>query len=103
MRFMFKVNISVEAGNEAARRGELGPKIQAIIEEQKPESIYFIADNGERTAVFVVEMNDASDIPRIGEPWFLAFDAALEVQPVMTPADLAKAAPHIDAAVKKHG
>lgn len=103
MRFMFKVNISVEAGNEAARRGELGPKIQAIIEEQKPESIYFLADNGERTAVFVIEMNDASDIPRIAEPWFLAFDAALEVQPVMTPADLAKAAPHIDAAVKKHG
>ena len=87
MRFMFKINISVEAGNEAARRGELGPKIQAIIEEQKPESIYFIADNGERTAVFVVDINDAS----------------LEVQPVMTPADLAKAAPHIDAAVKKHG
>ncbi|MCA9809856.1 MAG: hypothetical protein KC473_05935, partial [Candidatus Dadabacteria bacterium] len=78
MRFMFKINISVEAGNEAARRGELGPKIQAIIEEQKPESIYFIADNGERTAVFVVDINDASDIPRIGEPWFLAFDAALE-------------------------
>ncbi|MCC6712535.1 MAG: DUF3303 family protein [Candidatus Dadabacteria bacterium] len=103
MRFMFKVNISVEAGNEAARRGELGPKIQAILEEQKPESIYFLADNGERTAVFVIEMNDASDIPRIAEPWFLAFDAALEVQPVMTPADLAKAAPHIDAAVKKHG
>lgn len=103
MRFMFKVNISVEAGNEAARRGELGPKIQAIIEEQKPESIYFLADNGERTAVFVIEMNDASDIPRIAEPWFLAFDAALEVQPVMTPADLAKAAPHIDEAVKKHG
>jgi len=100
---MFKVNISVEAGNEAARRGELGPKIQAILEEQKPESIYFLADNGERTAVFVIEMNDASDIPRIAEPWFLAFDAALEVQPVMTPADLAKAAPHIDAAVKKHG
>jgi len=103
MRFMFKVSIPVEAGNEAARKGVLGPKIQAILEEQKPESIYFLADKGRRTAVFVVEMNDASDLPRIGEPWFLAFDASLEVQPVMTPADLAKAVPHINDAVKKHG
>ena len=39
----------------------------------------------------------------IAEPWFLALDAAVEIHPVMAPADLAKAAPFMDEAAKKYG
>jgi hypothetical protein len=47
-------------------------------------------------------MQDASQIPAIAEPWFLAFNAAIEIHPVMTPDDLDKAGGGIENAVKKY-
>jgi len=69
----------------------------------KPEAVYFAADNGQRTGFIFLDMKDASQIPAIAEPWFLAFNASIEIQPVMVPKDLAKAGPAIDRAVKKYG
>ena len=40
-------------------------------------------------------------IPAIAEPWFLAFNASIEIHPVMTLDDLAKAGGAIENAVKK--
>jgi hypothetical protein len=68
----------------------------------KPEAVYFTDDNGQRTAFLFLEMNDASQIPAIAEPWLLAFSASIEIHPVMVPADLAKATGAIEAAVKKY-
>jgi len=48
-------------------------------------------------------MKDASEIPRIAEPWFLAFNAKVSFRPVMNPQDLAKAGPAIDKAAKTYG
>lgn len=102
MRFLLKVNIPVEAGNAAAKAGKLGGTIQSILEDLKPEAVYFAAENGQRTALIFLDMQDASQIPAIAEPWFLAFNASIEASPVMTPADLAKAGSAIEAAVKKY-
>jgi hypothetical protein len=48
-------------------------------------------------------MQDASQIPTLAEPWFHAFQASVEIVPVMTPDDLKKATPAIKKAVKKYG
>jgi hypothetical protein len=103
MRFLVKVNMPVEAGNDAAKAGKLGATIQSILADLKPEAVYFTADHGQRTAFLFLEMQDASQIPAIAEPWFLAFNASIEISPVMLPDDLAKAGSAIDAAVKKYG
>lgn len=103
MRFLLKVNIPVEAGNAAAKTGMLGATIQSILEELKPEAVYFTANNGQRCGFIFLEMQDASQIPAIAEPWFLAFNASIEFQPVMLPEDLAKASGSIEKAVKKYG
>jgi hypothetical protein len=50
-----------------------------------------------------IEMADASQIPAFAEPWFLAFNAQIELHPAMVPDDLAKAAPAIERAVKQFG
>ena len=47
-------------------------------------------------------MPDASQLPAIAEPWFLAFNASVEMHLVMVPDDLAKAGKAITAAVKKY-
>src|SRR5262252_635904 len=102
MRFLVKVNIPVESGNAAAKLGKLGSTIQSILADLKPESVYFTDDNGQRTAYLFLEMQDASQIPAIAEPWLLAFNAAIEIHPVMVPEDLMKAVGAIEAAVKKY-
>jgi hypothetical protein len=102
MRFLFKISFPVEAGNQAAKKDGF-KAIQSILEQQKPEAAYFVAENGKRTAILVMDMKDASDLPRIAEPWFLALNAAIEVTPAMIPADLQKAGPAIAEAAKTHG
>ena len=102
MRFLLKASIPVEAGNTAAKEGRLNKIIDSILKEQKPEAAYFLAENGQRTAYIFFEMKNASQIPSIAEPWFLALNASLELQPVMVPADLKKARTDIEAAVKKY-
>ena len=102
MRFLLKVNIPVEAGNTAAKAGKLGATIQSILADLKPEAAYFTDESGQRTGFIVLEMQDASQIPAIAEPWFLAFNARVEIHPVMLPADLAKAGPAIEQAVKNY-
>ena len=103
MRVMFEVSMATEAANEVTKQGELGSTIQSILEQTKPEAVYFGAKDGKRTVYMVVDMADASQIPAIAEPWFLAFNAEVSFQPVMAPEDLAKAGPQIEAAVKKFG
>ena len=102
MRFLLKVNIPVEAGNAAAKAGKLGATIQAILADARPEAAYFTDDRGQRTGYLIVDLQDASQIPAIAEPWFLAFNAGIEFHPVMIPDDLAKAGSAIEKAVKKY-
>ena len=103
MRFLVKAIFDVESGNSLARDGRLGATIQSILEELKPEAAYFLAEDGERAAFLFVEMDDASQIPAMAEPWFLALNASVSFTPVMVAEDLMKAGPAIDQAVKKYG
>ena len=101
MRFLLKVSFPVEAGNDAARKDGF-KAIQSILAQQKPEAAYFVAEDGKRTAMLIVNLDDASQIPAVAEPWFLAFNAAIELKPLMVPADLEKAGPAIAQAVKTY-
>ena len=101
MRFLMKVSFPVEAGNASAKKDGF-KAIQQILEQQKPEAAYFLAVEGQRTALLIVNLNDASEIPSFAEPWFLALSASIDFSPVMLPADLQKAGPAIEQAVKAH-
>lgn len=103
MRFLLRAEWRVEAGNAAMKDGSLSKTIGSILDDLKPEAAYFLASNGKRTALLIVNMQDASQIPALAEPWFLAFQARLKVVPVMVPEDLKKARPAIKQAVEKYG
>ena len=100
-RFLVKVSWPVEAGNAAAKDGF--KVIPQALEETKPEAADFIADGGQRTALLIVDMNDAFQLPAIAEPWFLALNASIEATPAMVAEDLEKAGPAIAQAVEKYG
>jgi hypothetical protein len=103
MRFLLKVNIPVGPGNAAAKAGKLGSTVRSILEDLQPEAAYFTDDNGQRTGLLFLNLDDASQIPAIAEPWFQAFEAGIELHPVMTPDDLVRAGGAIEKAVKKYG
>src|SRR5215813_9485600 len=98
MRFMLKAIMDTEKANTAAKAGTLGKTIQSIVAELKPEAAYFMDDHGKRTAYVFFEMRDASQIPAVAEPWFVAFNAHVELHPVMIGEDLAKASSGIEQA-----
>ena len=96
MRMLLRVSIPVETGNAAAKAGTLGPTIEKILADLKPEAAYFFADdNGNRSGSIVFDMKDSSQIPAVAEPWFLAFNAKVTFRPVMSPQDLAAAGPRL--------
>lgn len=102
MRFLMRISWDVEAGNAIIRSGKLGQIIQSILAEQKPEAAYFTSEGGQRGGIMVVNVSDVSQIPALAESWFLTVNAKVEFIPAMTPEDLAKAGPSIEAAVKKY-
>jgi len=91
MRIMLTVSFPNEEFNAAVRDGSVGPKTKAILEELKPEAVYYIERNGHRTAILLVELENPSMIPALAEPWFLTFNAKVELDVVMTPEDLGDA------------
>jgi hypothetical protein len=61
MRFLVKISMPVEAGN-AAKKDGFGA-IQSILQQQKPEAAYFLAEGGKRTGILILNLNDPAEIP----------------------------------------
>ena len=91
MRMLLNVKIPHEEFNRAVREGTVGQKVRRILEDIKPEAVYFTEQDGQRGAVLVVNLVDPSQIPALAEPWFLTFKADVKFQVAMTPENLEKA------------
>lgn len=91
MRMVMLVTVPHEPFNSLVRDGTAGEKIGAILEAAGPEAAYFTERDGLRSAIVVVNVDDASEIPKLAEPWFLTFEADTEFHIAMTPEDLQNA------------
>ena len=88
MRILLTIRIPHETFNAFVKDGSAGAKTEAILDEIKPEAVYFTEMNGQRTIVMIAELEKPSGIPALAEPWFLVFNAAVEFHVVMSPQDL---------------
>lgn len=88
MRMLLTATLPHHTFNAAVKDGTAGAKIGKILDALKPEAVYFTEFCGKRTAVAVVDLADASKIPALAEPWFLTFEADVQIRPCMTPEDL---------------
>jgi hypothetical protein len=91
MRMLLNVRIPNEPFNSLVLDGTVEAVIAQILDEIKPEAVYFTEQDGSRGGVIVVDVASASDIPRLAEPFFLKLDAECELRIAMTPEDLQKA------------
>ncbi len=91
MRMLLQVKIPHKEFNAAVKDGTAGQKLKRILEETKPEAVYFTEHNGQRGAIMIVDVKDPSMVPTFAEPWFLTFNADVEFHIAMTPDDLGRA------------
>ncbi len=91
MKMLTFIKIPHEPFNTLVKNGRAGEIIGRIIEELRPESIYFTEHHGTRGAVAVFEVEDSSRIPALAEPFFLNFNADCEFRIAMSPEDLRNA------------
>jgi hypothetical protein len=103
MRCLLKASIPVEMGNATIGDGSLPKTIESILADLRPEAAYFAEENGKRTGFIFFDLKDPSQIPAAAEPWFLAFNAHVELRPAMNLDDLKKASSGIEKAVKNYG
>ncbi len=88
---LVNVAFPIEPFNSMVRNGTAGEVIGQVLEDIKPDRIFFTEQDGNRGAVMVVEVADASSIPSNAEPWFLSFEANCDFNIAMTPDDLMRA------------
>jgi hypothetical protein len=96
MRFLVRVIFDIEAGNRTASDPDFIKNTQAFMEKNKAEAAYFTVVNGERNAIFVIDMPSADMMPVIALPFF-QMGARVEFFPTMNLEDLSKG---LSAAIK---
>jgi len=91
MRMLMDVEFPLEPFNTYVRDGSAAAKMQKVMQAVKPEAAYFAARNGKRGGTLIININDPSEIPGLAEPFFLTFNATVQLHPCMTPEDLGRA------------
>ena len=91
MKMLMNVRFPHEPFNSLVREGKIGGIIHRILDDLKPESIYFVEQDGTRGVVAIIDVADSSRIPFFAEPFFLQFNADCEFRIAMSPEDLEKA------------
>ena len=91
MRMLIHFDFPIEPFNSYVRDGTAGERIGKILEDLKPEAVYFSERKGRRGGVMIMDVASPSDVPRIAEPFFLTYNAEVRFRICMTPDDLANA------------
>lgn len=91
MRFVLRAQIPTEAGNRMMQNPNGMKEIESYMQKIKPEAAYFFEAGGDRTMVFVVNMDRTDQMAAFAEPLFM-IGAKVEFHPVMLLEDLKRAA-----------
>jgi len=65
MRMLMQTKVPHAKFNAAVKDGTAGQKIQRILEETKPEAVYFTEYDGHRGAIMIVNVDDPSKVPAL--------------------------------------
>jgi hypothetical protein len=88
MKMLLMVEFPHEPFNALVRSGKVGELMNRILETIKPEAAYFTEHDGMRSGIFLIDIEDPSEIPGYAEPFFLNFQANCKLRVVMSPQNL---------------
>jgi hypothetical protein len=91
MKMLLHVEFPHEPFNSLVKSGKAGQLLGKILDATKPEAAYFTEQDGMRGGIFVINVQNAADVPSFAEPFFLQFQANCRFRIVMSPEDLKKA------------
>ncbi len=91
MKMLLTVEIPHEPFNTLVKNGQIGEVMGRILDAIKPEAAYFTEQDGTRGGIFVINLENPSDVPAFAEPFFLNFQAKCKFRIAMTPEDLQQA------------
>jgi hypothetical protein len=91
IRFLMKIMIPVNTGNEGIKNQTLFPGMQKTFDMLKPEAVYFGVMYGQRNVFIIVDVPSADKIPFTVEPFWLDLNADITIIPVLNRADMEKA------------
>ena len=88
MKMLLSVEFPHEPFNTLVRSGKIGETMGRILESVKPEMAYFTEQDGKRGGVFIVNVDQPSDVPALAEPFFLQLQGDCRFRIAMSPEDL---------------
>ncbi|WLG83022.1 panthothenate synthetase [Pseudomonas cucumis] len=88
MKMLLMVEFPHEPFNALVRSGKIGEIMNRILETIKPEATYFTEQDGMRSGIFLIDIEDPSEIPGYAEPFFLNFQASCKFRVVMSAQNL---------------
>ena len=88
MKMLLMVEFPHEPFNALVRSGKIGEIMNRVLEAIKPEATYFTEHDGMRSGIFLIDIEDPSEIPGYAEPFFLNFQANCKFRVVMSAQNL---------------
>ncbi|MEU8919879.1 hypothetical protein AB0D10_02940 [Kitasatospora sp. NPDC048545] len=88
MRALLEVTLDTEASNKLIADGTVGPTLEGVMSQLKPEAAYFFARNGRRTMLFALDVRDEASVVTACEPFWLRFNADVQLHVCMNAEEL---------------
>ncbi|MEE1824524.1 hypothetical protein PUR61_20430 [Streptomyces sp. BE20] len=79
MRALLEIELDTATANQVVRDGAVAEKFDRIMAGLKPEAVYAFARNGRRCQIAVIDIPDEAALPSVCEPFWLEFNASVDV------------------------
>ena len=90
MKFLVRLHMPTEHGNKLLQDANFPKKLEGLLNQIKPEAVYFAPIEGERGIYMIVNLPSADKIGGIAEPLWTTLNCKLDLTPVMELSDLQK-------------
>ncbi|MFJ3789879.1 hypothetical protein [Kitasatospora sp. NPDC090091] len=88
MRALLEIELDTETTNALITDGTVRERFERIMSNLRPEAAYAFARNGRRCQIVVIDIADEASIPSICEPFWLEFNADVDLHLCMNPEEL---------------
>ncbi|WP_380281212.1 hypothetical protein [Kitasatospora purpeofusca] len=88
MRALLEIELDTPTTNRAVADGAVAERFDRIMADLKPEAAYAFPRNGRRCQIIVVDVPDEAAVVAICEPFWLEFNAHVDLHICMDPEQL---------------